>query len=73
MWTFDRYQRWMEQKTDWIRPSAVRSPPSEEMVKVVNVPAAAPAQPQQPEISIDEDIDLNELAELARKIEERTR
>jgi hypothetical protein len=20
MWTFDRYQRWMEQVTDWVRP-----------------------------------------------------
>lgn len=73
MWTFDRYQRWMEQKTDWVRPPAVRSSPPEEMVKVVNVPTAAPAQPRQQEVSIDEDVDPNELAELARKIEERTR
>jgi hypothetical protein len=21
MWTFDRYQRWMEQQRDWVRPS----------------------------------------------------
>ena len=89
MWTFERYQRWMEQKTDWVRPAApVRSPPSEEMTKVVNVPKTAPAHPparaaasaaehldpaQQTEITIDEEVDLNELAELARKIEERTR
>ncbi len=105
MWTFDRYQRWMEQKTDWVRPPAARSPaPDGEIVKVVNAtkPVASPAQTPAPapspapaqaaprrttpgsaperaapepqtEISIDEDLDLNELAELARKIEERTR
>ncbi len=102
MWTFDRYQRWMEQRTDWVRPSAVRSPvPDAEIVKVVNATKPAAAQTQapapaskraaadrtaperkppepaaseaQPEISIDEDLDLHELAELARKIEERTR
>ncbi|MHB8813361.1 MAG: type IV pilus twitching motility protein PilT [Steroidobacteraceae bacterium] len=88
MWTFDRYQRWMEQKTDWVRPASPRSPTVEEAVKVVNVPRTAPSQPpahapstgatrgapeQQPEITIDEEMDLNEIAELARKIEERTR
>jgi len=87
MWTFDRYQRWTEQKSDWVRPAArpATIPPAE-AVKVVNVPkAAAPpraATPSRPaagstaapgEITIDEDIDLNEIAELARKIEERTR
>jgi twitching motility protein PilT len=25
MWTFDRYQRWIEQKKDWIRPAASAS------------------------------------------------
>lgn len=93
MWTFDRYQRWMEQKTDWVRPVPARSPaPDDEMVTVVSAPkaAASPTQgttrpaaaaaaakrvaPEPPsEISIDEDLDLNELAELARKVEERAR
>jgi twitching motility protein PilT len=101
MWTLDRYQRWMDQKSDWIRPTARPAAASAETVKVVNVPkAAAPAKaaalprptvapksapssgpapastptPDSPtEISIDEDLDPNELAELARKIEERTR
>ena len=76
MWTFDRYQRWMEQKSDWIRPAPVRSLAPEEVSKVVNVPKAAPARPSpEPpsEISIDEDVDPNELAELARQVEERTR
>ena len=81
MWTFDRYQRWMEQKTDWIRPAAVRTPPADETVKVVSVREAAPppstaqrvTAEQQPEITINEEMDLSEIAELARKIEERTR
>jgi twitching motility protein PilT len=85
MWTLDRYQRWMEQKSDWIRPAARSAAASVEAVKVVNVPktptpakVAAPARPalgpkSPAEISIDEDLDPNELAELARQIEERTR
>jgi len=85
MWTFDRYERWMEQKADWVRPAPVRSPPSVEVTKIVSVPKAPAAGPsarpapkdavsEQPtEISIDEDVDPNELAELARKVEERTR
>jgi len=95
MWTFDRYQRWMEQRSDWIRAAArpAAAPIAGEMVKVVSVPRPAapqgaslsrPAPPSRParaapsaqdsssEISIDEDLDPNELAELARKIEERT-
>jgi twitching motility protein PilT len=99
MWTFDRYQRWMEQKADWVRPAARSAPAaaSADAVKIVNVPnptapaparpvsspipstaanpssASTPARESSSEISIDEDLDLNELAELARKIEERTR
>ncbi len=96
MWTFDRYQRWMEQRTDWVRPAA-RPAAGSETVKVVNVPkraatatagtvpppssaaaasrvcASTPASGSPSELTIDEDLDLNELAELARKIEERTR
>ena len=74
MWTFDRYQRWLEQKTDWARPAVTPSALAEETVKVVNLPQSIssppPARAAQPqaEISIDEDVDLNELA---RQIEER--
>ena len=82
MWTFDRYQRWMEQKTDWARPALTPSALAADTIKVVNLPkpssnppparaaaAAPPAAPEpQAEISIDEDVDLNELA---RQIEER--
>ena len=39
MWTFDRYQRWMEQVTDWVRP------PSSAALRAQGetVPRAAPA------------------------------
>jgi twitching motility protein PilT len=30
MWTFDRYGRWMEQRKDWVRPSAPPSAPPAE-------------------------------------------
>jgi twitching motility protein PilT len=81
MWTFDRYQRWMEQQRDWVRappPSAVADestapPPALK-------PSPKPARPAAPqpvsveqgpiEISIDEEFDLTELA---KRIEQRTR
>ena len=81
MWTFDRYQRWMEQQRDWVRappPGAVADeltapPPALK-------PAPKPARPAAPqpvageqgpiEISIDEEVDLTELA---KRIEQRTR
>ena len=87
MWTFERYQRWMEQKADWIRPARERTAAADDSVKVVSV-ARMPAQPaapspasgskdiaaeQQSEMTINEEMDLDEIAELARKIEERTR
>jgi Tfp pilus assembly pilus retraction ATPase PilT len=76
MWTFDRYQRWMEQKTDWTHPAAVRTLPADETLKVVSVSKGAPIHSpaeQQTEVTINEEMDLSEITELARKIEERTR
>ena len=99
MWTFDRYQRWLEQKSDWVR-SPVAAPAAErEAVTVVHAgptaaAAHAPARARPTptpapratgmvstapptssgdapmEISIDEGVDL---AELARQAEERAR
>ena len=61
MWTFDRYDRWIAQKSDWTPPQRARG--SEQ----VTAPAAP--RPKQPareddviEIDIDEGIDLNEIA-----------
>jgi hypothetical protein len=42
MWTFDRYQRWIEQKKDWARPSASVTV-GEEGKRAV--PAAASSRP----------------------------
>jgi twitching motility protein PilT len=118
MWTFDRYQRWMEQQREWVRPSTppavaadgeiVRSaarvvPPPGVAAGGRITPAAAgipgatgaarmappgglsarPSAPTKPrgaaanpdapeEITIDEDLNLEDIAELARKIERRT-
>ena len=99
MWTFDRYQRWVEQQREWVRPTApAAATTSDEIVRstvrVAAPPVAptrrtgpAPAGARQPaasgprvgappagpeEITIDEDLDLEDIAELARKIERRT-
>lgn len=81
MWSFDRYQRWMEQQTTWRRPPAVSESSEVEAVHVsASVPAAsarpapkpAPAPSMPDELVIGEDLDLSEIAELAKSIERRT-
>lgn len=111
MWTFDRYQRWMEQKRDWVRPAppvpgaaeieqpravmspelpyAARAPQAGGVARAttgkggaaaagqagrVGAPRSSPSQgtTAPDEITIDEDMDLEELTELARRIEQRT-
>ena len=95
MWTFDRYQRWMEQHREWVRPAApAAAAASDEIVRStarVAPPSVAPPRRMAPtegrkpaapaagatsagpeEITIDEDLDLEDIAELARKIERRT-
>ena len=96
MWTFDRYQRWMDQVGDWVRPAQTAVlHPSEQRKAVFDIsthgPAVkpvptqpAPAGPTPANVTparsgmIDEvidvpseDIDLAELAELAKKVIER--
>lgn len=56
MWSFDRYRRWIEQRTDWARVDGVTE---------VEDPHAAPAS--------EEDLDLDELTELADRLEKRSR
>ena len=107
MWTFDRYQRWMDQQREWVRPTPpsasvgegdiVRAATRVAMPAAAGRPVASPAAvaakvppgrvapglaspgkasvtpldgPE--EITIDEPMDLEELAELARRIERRT-
>jgi twitching motility protein PilT len=86
MWTFDRYQRWMEQQREWSRPIVPTATAADgEIVRAATRVATpvgktpAPAAPRKAapkdgpeEITIDEDLDLEELAELARRIERRT-
>ena len=74
MWTFDRYQRWMEQKKDWVRaaPEAASEPPDAPVAAPVSRPQPKAPVPSGPnEISIEEEMDFEELAELAKQIERR--
>ncbi|MDP9082279.1 MAG: Flp pilus assembly complex ATPase component TadA [Pseudomonadota bacterium] len=80
MWTFDRYQRWMDRQSDWTRPpppgavpddlgapkTALRPEPKP-LPRPVTPVLAADAGPI--EISIEENADLTELA---KRIERRT-
>jgi twitching motility protein PilT len=75
MWNFDRYERWIAQKKDWLQPTQAAPLQDERM--------AAPLHPKiqrreivptvvkddSMEISIEEDVDLDELA---KRIEKRT-
>jgi hypothetical protein len=83
MWTFERYQRWIELNTDWVRPApstpareavAISRPPAESFVPRVPLrQATAPPPPADEviEVPAEEPVDLAELAALAKKIEER--
>jgi twitching motility protein PilT len=54
MWSFDRYQRWMHQNRDWVHGGLSTASRADRAI----------------EISVDEDLSLDELA---RRIENRTR
>jgi len=81
MWTFDRYQRWMEQVSDWVRPA--QTPPLHASTQMPAVkpapvqPAPTKPTPARSELTDDvidvpsEDMDLADLAELAKKVFER--
>jgi twitching motility protein PilT len=72
MWSFDRYQRWMEQHHDWVLPQAApqsalpavtsAAPPTPRMP-----PPSAPAT-EETEIATE---DLQDIAALARELERR--
>lgn len=76
MWSFDRYRRWMEQKKDWVMPSRQIANPSVDVNTYAAPPPPPVAKPKPKateapiDISIDESADL---AELARKIDEKIR
>ena len=85
MWTFDRYQRWIEQNRDWVAPPSISSTPADQAaMQTATGPATAIAAPaKRPlrtapagdgiELTIDEDADLPDLAELAKRVEQRSR
>jgi len=101
MWTFDRYQRWMEQVSEWVRPplaAALRNPaeayppqraPGFRAAERPMTAAPRPAKPASARTTAGgptrattapaddvfevpaEEMDLAELAELAKKVVER--
>ena len=94
MWSFERYQRWIDQNADWRRPATAASPRPAETVpgsfvsqaapvppasSVPSPPARRAASPPRPAPASGEDVievpaeelGLQELAELARKVVER--
>jgi hypothetical protein len=75
MWNFDRYQRWMEQKKDWVRSDSLAeaAAPSETPTPPVlpAAPSVAPASATRGTITIEEVMDIQELADLAKQVERR--
>ena len=86
MWTFDRYQRWMDQVNDWVRPAQIASlrastqrpavkPAPAQTGPIQSTPTRpTPARSGLTDDVIDvpsEDMDLADLAELAKKVFER--
>jgi twitching motility protein PilT len=80
MWNFERYQRWVEQKKDWVLPTLAPPLPEERPLPLApklqrsEVPQRStrekPTRDDSVEISIDEEVDLTELA---KSIERGTR
>lgn len=63
MWSFDRYDRWMRQKTDWVRPAeAHANPPSNPLVASTRHTNRDKSVHAPVEIAIDEDLDLQQIA-----------
>jgi twitching motility protein PilT len=77
MWSFDRYQRWIEQYREWVIPAKIA--PQQVRPVAAPQPAAVPSGPLAPTPSAAEtatDIeseDLHDIAELARQLEQRIR
>jgi twitching motility protein PilT len=74
MWSFDRYQRWMQQKRDWLQPrtaatqSRAGAIPAAAAARPAPAPQAAALREPPTELSIDENADLDELV---RKIDDK--
>ncbi|HWX80141.1 MAG TPA: ATPase, T2SS/T4P/T4SS family [Steroidobacteraceae bacterium] len=74
MWNFDRYERWVAQKQDWVLPTLAAPLPEERIAAPPKIQRreAPPKAPKDDalEISIEEDASLDELA---KRIEQRTK
>ena len=74
MWSFDRYGRWIDQRTDWVVPR-VRTPAGVAAPGTVVTPPAPAAELRAPvkkkTQSTEEEVDLAELSELIDKLEKR--
>jgi twitching motility protein PilT len=75
MWNFDRYERWVAQKKDWVQPTLAAPLPEERIAPPPPKIQRRETPPKVPkddalEISIEEDASLDELA---KRIEQRTR
>ncbi len=75
MWNFDRYQRWVSQKNDWVLPKMAAplvddGAPVSKSTIVRRPPPPAVPKDDALEITIEEDVDLDELA---KRIEQRSR
>lgn len=67
MWTFDRYERWMAQKNDWVPPQPPRVTEHSHVAAPTPAPTSATTAPAPEddnviEIDIDEAMDLKEIA-----------
>ena len=52
MWSFDRYQRWIDQKRDWVKPSqATQVLEDSEPVTPARLPPLASPAPRAPQLS----------------------
>ncbi len=76
MWNFERYQRWVAQKKDWVMPAAAEPLPPETRAAPPPIkssparPAKAAAPPGSGD-SIEIPVEEVDLDELARRIEKR--
>jgi twitching motility protein PilT len=72
MWNFDRYQRWVAQKKDWVMPTLTAQLPDEPVaaaspkIQRREIPSKAPKEDAL-EISIEENADIDELAKRIEK------
>jgi twitching motility protein PilT len=76
MWNFERYQRWVAQKKDWVPPTAAEPLPQEPVraappIKRSAPPPAKTAAPATSSDSIEIPVEEVDLDELARRIEKR--